>query len=429
MIPTSIKGKLKLIQIFLFTHRGFSVVIITLIFLFSFAGLILINYLTSLASFPNFELTEFQITELENNSIKADISLELSTPSFFDIQIRQIKCKIIDHTQGMEKIIAEGTTESITNIKSNQKVVNISFQFITSDIQNLITRLAEGDNFSLKGELIFLFGFSSSFEIESDKIEVSFFPSLKIIDMHPVYPGNILEITIETFNPHLIDFNLTKISFDVFTPNFGILGTVNMTNLIIATQKSSIDIQFESGESELSWLFEQVLNDGIPTLEVTDFSVTLAIGQNLITISLDDGPNMKNGFEPSLEILGIRNLAIEGSTIAFDIDIGLQGEPLWGYNITPTMGEPWAISFDFSHKLGGDELQVVGNGSSNVTTQVDYHELVEIPISVNIFPIATAELIWIWINQGEIEINLQNGQICLQFYEVKLKISFSHSMN
>ncbi len=429
MISSSIKATVERIREYTSQHKILSVLIILTFVVSSFAGIIFVSFISSVKTVPEFELTEFCITNLELEHIEVNISLEFAIPSQNAFRISQISCDILDTSQADQRIIAQGESKSPIHILSNQKIIsNISFEFTTSNIQELVSRFIEGENFSLTGKILFPYGFSSPFEIRSENMKIGFFPTLSLLNMHPIAPGDILEISLKSTNPHVVPFNITEARFEVLSPEYGLLGDVNFTNLIIPPRVSTLMVQFKSGETELTWLFEQVLNNGTPPLEIVNFTAVLAVETGNIEIEMKVGPQLKStSYESGLEILGIENLDIEGSRFVFDIIIGIKGTQLWGYNITPATEEPWAISFDFAHSLSGDELQVIGNGSSNVTRYINCLESTEVPITVNIFPVAATELILIWIQQQSIEINIRNGHICLQFYEVELKISFSYT--
>ena len=93
----------------------------------------------------------------------------------------------------------------------------------------------------------------------------------------------------------------------------------------------------------------------------------------------------------SLEILDIEAITYSKNLFSFDLILGLRGYPLWGYNLSSNLDSNLSISLDFYHKLLNNEIQLVGNGSSNISVTIQKNALVRVPVHIIVFPYASAE--------------------------------------
>jgi len=233
-----------------------------------------------------------------------------------------------------------------------------------------------------------------------------------------------------SYNPHGISINLTEGGFQLINNEYGIFGNVSLTNVTMTPGNSTFNLLLQAGTEELTWLFEKTLNNGSIQAEITNLNAIVDISGEQINITMEKGPSFTwEGYEPGLQVTDLGNVKIEEEKISFDITIGVLGEPLWGYNITPGCGRPWAISFDFYHKLLDNKIHKVGNGSTNLTININRKELALVSIHINIFKTTAVEMIAVWIRNQAISINIQNGVICLQFYEVRIQTNFTYKLN
>jgi hypothetical protein len=386
-----------------------------------------ISIISPLFEVPDFSLNTFNIKRVDEGSVYADFTFNFSKPMKFEISIKKINIKLYQENGTGKMILAEGyTLESFVIMKNAMVVENISFIFEVPRVDSLLKVLLKEEEIGIMGVIHFPIGLSTPFSYQPKNIGTSILPSIEILEVHPVPPGSILEIIVATYNPHDITLNLTEGTFDLIGSEYGFLGNVSLTEVSIPTKVSNLTLLLQTGTEEMTWIFEKILNNGTLEAEIHNFAAIFWFGGELINTILEEGPSFTWGsYDPGLKVLGISNVSynLGDESISFDVNLGLYGTPLWGYNVTAVDRHPWSISLDFYH-IFEDEVQIVGNGSTNMTVSVNRSEMSPVSVHINIFPFAALEMIYIWITQWNIEIDVQNGYLCMQFYEISLKIGF-----
>lgn len=404
--------------------------IISLIFTSSIAIIVLISVILPLFSIPDFSVNSFNIKSVEEGTVYADFNFNFSTPMKSDIAIKKIKIKLYQENYSEKLILAEGYSLQSFSIKKNEiNIENISFLFEVPIVEDLMEVLLEEEKIGITGTIYFPIGFSIPFSYEPKNIGGDILPSLDILEVHPVPPGSILEILVSLYNPHDITLNLTKSSFDLIEPEYGTLGNVSLPELSIPSKLSNITMQLQTETEVMTWLFEKILNNGSIQAEIQNFEAIFMFGENKVNLSMEKGPNFTWGsFDPSLKISDISNVSTNNvDIISFDVGLNLYGNPLWGYNISAGSGNQSSISLDFFYVIEND-LQIVGNGSTNVTVNIGRNEMADIKIHINILTFAAIEMIFNWITERNIEIDIQNGRLGLQFYDISLDIDFERHL-
>ncbi|MFX0085366.1 MAG: hypothetical protein ACFFAU_06805 [Candidatus Hodarchaeota archaeon] len=410
---------------FVKNHRYLSIFTISVTLALSLAIIGYISIISPLFEVPDFSLNTFNIKKVSEGSVYVDFTFNFSKPLKYEISIKKISIKLYQENDTEKWILAEGhTLESFIIMKNAIIVENISFIFEVQRIDNLLKVLLKEEKIGIMGLLYFPFGFSTSFSYQPKNIGTSILPSFEILEVHPVPPGSILEILVTTYNPHDITLNLTEGSFDLITAEIGFLGTVSLTEVSLPTKISNLTFLLQTNPQEMTWMFERILNNGTLSVEIQNFEAIFWFGGELINIFLEEGPSFIWGsYDPGLKVLGLDNVSYSDEIISFDVSLGLYGYPLWGYNVSAGCGNPWSVSLDFYHILE-EELQIVGNGSTNMTVTINRSEMSSVNVHINIFPFAALEMILIWITEWDINIDIQNGNLCLQFYDVSLQIEF-----
>lgn len=424
--------KKQVLKQFIRENRKIVVILVIALMVTSITVIGFISSLLTSLNIPDFTLKSLRIMEIEDNTIEANFSLEFTEPLGQDLYISKIECKLVQKDDQKEKhILAIGETmKSITLKRETIETTNLIIKFETADLKKLFESLLNGKEIGVEGRIYTTLGISFQFSYQSQELTPNFFPSINIKEIHPIPPGTHLEILAGSTNPHGISFNLTEGEFQLLNNEYGIFGNVSLTNVILTPGNSTFNLLLQAGTEELTWLFERTLNNGTIQAEITNLSAIIDIAGEQINITMKKGPEFSwKGYEPGLQATDVGNVTTEEDKISFDITIGILGEPLWGYNITPGCGSLWAISFDFYHKLLDNKVHKVGNGSTNLTINVNRKELALVSIHINIFKIAAAEMIAVWIWNQKIGIDIQNGEICLQFYEVRIQTNFTYKLN
>jgi len=419
MVENQLRNSLQNILSFSKNHRILSLFIMSLILTSSIATIVLISVILPFFSIPDFSVNSFNIKSVEEGTVYADFNFNFSAPVKSDIAIKKIKIKLYQENYSEKMILAEGYSLQSFSIKKNEIILeNISFLFEVPVIEDLMKVLLEEEKIGITGTIYFPIGFSIPFSYEPKNIGGNILPSLDILEAHPVSPGSILEILVSLDNPHDITLNLTKSSFDLIEPEYGTLGNVSLPELSIPSKSSNITMLLQTETEVMTWMFEKILNNGTIQAEIQNFDAIFMFGEKKVNIAVEKGPNFTWGnFDPSLKVLNISNPSLIDAS--FDVGIAFYGNPLWGYNISAESDGQWSISLDFYHIIE-NERQMVGNGSTNMTVTVNRNEMAFIKVHINVFLFAFAEMILKW----NFEIDIQNGKLGLQFYDVSLEIDF-----
>ncbi len=377
---------------------------------------------------PQFSLSSFIIIRVEKNAIYANFSLNLSEPVESNVIIEQIDCQLYHENSSGKMILAEGKTlNGFTVPKEKDRIENISFKFEVPMIKDLLEVLLEGEKVGLKGRIFFPLRISTAFSYQPKEIGKSLFPNITIIEIHPVPPGSQLEIMVEVYNPHEISLNITEGLFNLYAEEYGLIGNVTLTDVSMTPGQSNIKSYLKADTPELIWMFERILNNGTIQAKIQEFEAILNFAEQNIEVYIEKGPMfLWESYSAPIQVLEVGNINIlRGS---FDISLALLGEPLWGYNITTGCETPWGVSLDFYHKLfSSNEPQIVGNGSTTETVVVNRHGVNSVNIHITVFPSAIAMLI-VWISEQKIDIDIRNGLLCIQFYEVTFQVGFNKTL-
>jgi hypothetical protein len=425
-------NKMRVIKQLMRDYRKAVVILVIALMITSFIVIGLISNLISSLDIPDFTLSSLRIMDIEDNTIHANFSLEFTEALDQDLYISRIECKLVHEDDQEEKLIlAKGETlNPITLNRETIIVTNLIIKFEATNLKNLFESLLNEKEIGIEGKIYTTLDFSFPFNYQAQELDTSLFPNITIKELHPIPPGTHLEIMAGSYNPHGISINLTEGGFQLINNEYGIFGNVSLTNVTMTPGNSTFNLLLQAGTEELTWLFEKTLNNGSIQAEITNLNAIVDISGEQINITMEKGPSFTwEGYEPGLQVTDLGNVKIEEEKISFDITIGVLGEPLWGYNITPGCGRPWAISFDFYHKLLDNKIHKVGNGSTNLTININRKELALVSIHINIFKTTAVEMIAVWIRNQAISINIQNGVICLQFYEVRIQTNFTYKLN
>ena len=398
----------------------------TLIFSIVFIGII--GTLLPLYSLPQFSLSSFLISRVEKDTIYADFSLNLSEPVENNIIIEQIDCQLYHENSSGKLTLAKGKTlYAFTVPKEKNRVENISFKFEVPVLKDLLEALMGGEKIGIKGRIFFPLRFSTAFSYQPQEIGKSLFPNVTIIEIHPVPPGSQLEILVEVHNPHKISLNITEGFFHLFAEEYGFIGNVTITDVSMNPGRSNIKSYLEANTPELIWLFERILNNGTVHANIQNFEAILNFAEQNIDLYIEKGPMfLWQSYSAPIQILDVENISLLHRS--FDISFGLLGEPLWGYNITTGCNTPWGISLDFYHKLiFSNEPRIVGNGSTTETVLVNRRGVNSVNIHITVFPSAL-EMLVVWISEQKIDIDIRNGLLCIQFYEVTFQVGFNKTL-
>ncbi|MHA2328238.1 MAG: hypothetical protein ACXACR_06920, partial [Candidatus Hodarchaeales archaeon] len=386
------------------------------------------NLIFPFYSVPEFTLSSFRIMKVEDNDIYADFSLNFSKPIKNDILINKVNCLLLLENSVESIKLAEGITLSSFIIPKNiTKIENLSFLFIVPDVEMLMEVLLGKEKITITGNIIFPLGIFYPFTLESQEFGDGFFPAISIQELHPVPPGSQLEVLVEVNNPHDISLNISEGQFQLFTSDYGNLGLATLDNISMLPRISNVTLFLESNKSQLTWMFEKILNNGTIQVKMRDLEASFDFAGKKIDIFTNEGPFFTwESFSPSLQIRGVEN--INPFPGEFDLMIGLEGEPLWGYNISYKPENSSGISLDFYHKLlSNPEPQIVGSGTSNSTVLIKRNTQTIITIHVTVDSNAI-QLPLIWLLEGKIEIDIRNGILNLQFYDVLFEVGFSRTL-
>ncbi|MFW9777256.1 MAG: hypothetical protein ACFFE8_00300 [Candidatus Heimdallarchaeota archaeon] len=425
MSRIDLEGKRKRILTVLRQHRVLSASLGIFLVLFSIIAIGILSTIITVGMFPKFVLENFRIVRIENHTVYTDLSFTLLEELDYSVRANKITCTIqTDSTEGnVAQILATGSTiESLIFPKGSIKVENLSFMFDVPDLESLLRVLISDEAIIIQGQIHLEWGLTSPYKIELSGIDVDFFPSISILEIYPIYPGNILHVLVHARNFHGVTLNISSASFQLTSPEFGSFGTAYFENTSIPPGRSNVSLLLHSNASELTWLTERILNNGTIQASIRKFQGEFLFAHENINISVQDGPKFFwDDFTPSLHILGINNINISGGY--FDVNLGFEGQPLWGYNLT-------CITFDFYHQLLNETLgsQIVGRGNFSETILVPRLSLAQIGIRITIIPEKVVEMLIIWTQTREINLDLRNGIICLQFYEVIFEVGFTSSL-
>jgi hypothetical protein len=420
-----LEGKRKRLLSFLHQHRLLSAFLGIFFILSSVIAIGILSAIIAANSFPNFALENFRIVKVENQTVYTDLSFTLSDQLATTVRANHITCTIqSDSSEGqLEEVLAVGSTiESLVVNKGSDRIENLSFVFDVPDLQSLLTVLISDKAIIIQGQIFLDWGLATPYKIQLSGIEVDFFPSISILEIHPIYPGNVLEVLVHTQNLHGIILNITTASFQLVSPEYGRFGTAYFENTSISPGRSNITLLLHANASELTWLTERILNNGTIQASIRQFQGEFQFASEHINISVQDGPKfLWDDFTPSLQIIGVSNINISGGH--FDVDLGFQGQPLWGYNLT-------CVSFDFYHQLLNETLgsQIVGTGNFSENILVPRLSTAQIGIRIIIFPEKVAEMLAIWFQTLEINLDIRNGVLCLQFYEINFTVGFTYTI-
>ncbi|MFW9854109.1 MAG: hypothetical protein ACFFFG_03585 [Candidatus Thorarchaeota archaeon] len=427
MSRIDLEGKRKRILTVLRQHRVLSASLGIFLVVFSIIAIGILSTIITAGMFPKFVLENFRIVRIENHTVYTDLSFILFDKLGYSVRANKITCTIqTDSAEGnTTQILATGSTmESVIFPRGSAKVENLSFMFDVPNLESLLGVLISDEAIIIQGQIYLEWGLTTPYKIELSGIEVDFFPSISILEIHPIYPGNVLEVLVQTQNIHGVTLNITTASFQLTSSEFGSFGTAYFENTSIPPGRSNVSLLLYSNGSELTWLTERILNNGTIQASIREFQGEFLFAHEHINISVQDGPKFFwDDFTPSLHISGINNININTSGGYFDVNLEFEGQPLWGYNLT-------CISFDFYHQLLNETLgsQIVGRGNFSKTIFVPRLSTAQIGIRIMIIPEKVIEMLIVWTQTGKINLDLRNGIICLQFYEVIFEVGFTYAI-
>lgn len=419
------EGRIKRSLLFLRQHRLLSAFLSIFFFLFSILALGILNMAITFNSFPDFALENFRIVKVENHTVYTDLSFSLFEELDYTVRVNQITCVIQSgspNVQPNQELATGRTINSLIVRKGSAKIENLSFIFEVPELESLLTVLISDEAFIIQGRIFLEWGLSIPFRVQLSGIETDFFPSISILEIHPIPPGTALEVLVHTQNFHGITLNITTASFQLISPDYGSFGTAHFNNISIPPGHANVTLRLQSNTSQLAWLTERILKNSTIQAKIELFQGEFLFAGENINIFVQDGPEFFwDDFTPSLQVLGVGNINI--SEGYFDVNLGFQGQPLWGYNLT-------CITFDFYHQLLNKTLgpQIVGTGNFSETVLVPRLSTAKVGIRINIVPLKVAEMLAVWFQTGKINLDIRNGIICLQFYEVTFAVGFTYAI-
>ncbi|MHA1972035.1 MAG: hypothetical protein ACTSW1_03510 [Candidatus Hodarchaeales archaeon] len=386
----------------------------------------LVNFLLPFFSIPSFTFENLIVTDLDETSITIDLSINLSTPVPTTVKVEIITCQLNLVENASKTFIASGKTLKSFLIPKNINIVsNISLKLDFIDVQNFLETLTNNSLIEISGKVFFTGGFSHPFSIVTNTIGEGIIPDFEVLDLHPIPPGNILEANVRFTSPHSIILNITRGTLTLDDKNKCLLGTAILSNASIPQGTTNISLLINMNHSELEWVFEEIINNNTFSAEIINFNLTLRVHTKEFSIFMKKVQTLHLDISTdSLEILDIEAITYSKNLFSFDLILGLRGYPLWGYNLSSNLDSNLSISLDFYHKLLNNEIQLVGNGSSNISVTIQKNALVRVPVHIIVFPYASAEMLIVWLRDHTISINIKNGCINLQMYDTILNIFF-----
>jgi hypothetical protein len=407
-------------------HRTFTVILISIVIALSFISIVLFSIISPFLSLPDFSISSFRITNVDKGVVYADFTFNITSPINNEISIKKIDIELYQEKNHERVLLASGNTLKSFIIKRNETIVNISFIFEVPVIENLLEVMLEEEKVSIVGKVYLSIGFSAPFSYKPENIGISILPSIEIVEAHPVPPGSTLEVLARIYNPHDIILNVTSGTFDLLASEYGFLGNVELTEVNIPPESSNLTLFIHMETEEMTWLFETILNNGTLQAEIQNLEVNLLFGGELFDVFMENGPVFTWGtYDPGLNVQGFDNVSfsIVDNILSFDVNLGLLGMPLWGYNISDGEANGSSLSLDFYSEIGG-KAQIVGNGTTNNSYSVNRNEMTLLNVHINILPIAAVTMILVWISEGNIKIDVRNGVLNLRFYDVTLQVGF-----
>lgn len=407
-------------------HPILSMILISVIIASSLIAIGLFTILSPLFSIPDFSLSSFRITDVDEGFVYADFSFNFTTPIKNEISIKKIEIELYQVNSQEKEILASGNTLKPFVIEQNEIIKeNISFIFEVPVVGNLLEVLLEEEKIGIIGRAYFPLGISAPFSYQPENIGISILPSIEILEVHPIPPGSTLEILVSIYNPHDIILNVTSGMFDLIASEYGLLGNVTLTEAIIPPQSSNLTIFIHMETEEMTWLVETILNNNTLQAEIQNLEVILLFGGEYIDVYMEDGPGFTwENYNSSLDVQGTENEDYTDGIFSFDLKLGLLGMPLWGYNISSGGINGFSLSFEFYYEIGGVPINV-GNGSTNTTYIINRNEMTVLDVHINVYDEFPALIMSIvWFSGGSLEIDVRNGLLNLIFYEVLLQVDF-----
>ncbi|MHA1228294.1 MAG: hypothetical protein ACTSR2_02745 [Candidatus Hodarchaeales archaeon] len=428
-ILVSLKDK---ISQFSFKQRKFAVFVIILSFSLTLVLMTLVNFLVPFFAIPSFSFDDMKVTDLDETSMTVDFTINLSKPVLNTIKVELITCQLNYESNGSTVFLGSGKTLKSFLIPRNTQIIsNVSLKFNFIDVKDFLETLANRSMIEFTGKVYFTGGFSHSFTIETSSIGENILPDFDLMDIHPIPPGNRLEANVRLVSPHTIILNITKGKFDLRDKARGLLGTAEFYNVDIPQGTTIVSLYLNMNQTELEWMFEEILNNNTFSPEIQNLNLTLRVKDREFSLFMKEGSTLDLDMNTkSLEILGVESISysLSENIFSFDLILGLRGYPLWGYNLTNNVDSNLSVYLDFYHKLLNQELQLVGNGSSNKSVSISKDALVRVPVHIIVFPFASAEMTVVWLRDQTISINIKNGLINLEMYDFILNISFERQI-
>ena len=426
--PLIIRGK-KISQLLLKKRRlfGFITVLVGILLLMVFSIV-----LTPYFSIPQFIFEEIRITRIDDNSLDLKLNLNFTSAVKQTINIEKVTCKLTHTVEKASIILTTGNTLSSFTIKKNTVILeNINFRFTLNSLETFLEALINKSAIEITGRVYLTSFFSIPFKYESYSLGEDFFPSFSLIHLHPLPPGTLLVTEMELNNPHSIDLNILNGSFNLEDEQYGFLGSAILPSTIIKPGLTNNSFTLNMNQSELQWMFEQILNDKPLNPKVQKLHLTLKINQKTVELLVEEGPDFKIGLSPNIfyiKEISSPTYSLNENIFTFDLTLGLLGDPLWGYNLTAVRNTTWTVILDFYHYLLDGEIGHVGNGSTTLKSTINYFEETNITVKIVVFPFVAGEMILVWLRDQEISINIQNGTIGIQMYEIILEVSFNKNL-
>lgn len=407
-------------------HPILSMVLISVIIASSLITIGIFTIISPLFSIPDFSLSSFRITNVDEGFVYADFTFNFTTPINNEISIKKIEIELYQENEQEKEILASGNTLKPFVIERNVIIKeNISFIFEVPVVENLLEVLLEEQKVGIIGRVHFPLSISVPFSYQPENIGISILPSIEILEVHPIPPGSTLEILARISNPHDIILNVTSGMFDLIASEYGLLGNVTLTEAKIPPKSSNLTLFIHMETEEMTWLIETILNNGTLQAEIQNLEAILLFGGEYVDVFMEDGPVFTWGnYNPILNVQGIHNEDYSDGIFSFDVKLGLLGMPLWGYNISSGATNGSSLTFDFYYEIGGVPRNV-GNGITNETSIINRNEMTLLNIHINVYDELTAVIMsLVWISGGNIVIDVRNGLLNLIFYDVSLQVGF-----
>ncbi|WP_455140190.1 hypothetical protein [Candidatus Hodarchaeum mangrovi] len=406
---------------------GFITVLVGILLLMVF-----IIVLTPYLSIPQFLFEEVRITRIDDNSLDLKLNLNFTSVVKQTVKIEKVTCKLT-HMVGKNSILlTTGNSLSSFTIKRNTVILeNISFSFTLNSLETFLEAIINKSAIEITGRVYFTSFFSIPFRYESCSLGEDFFPSFTLIHLHPLSPGNRLATEMKLNNPHNIDLNILNGSFNLVEESYGFLGSAILPDINLTPGLTQISFILNINQSGLKWMFEQILNDRPFNPKVQKLNLILKVNINTLDLMVEEGPDFKIGLPANIfyvKEISSPIYSLSENIFSFDLTLGLLGDPLWGYNLTTIGNSTWSVVLDFYHYLLDGEIGHVGNGSTNLKTTINYFEETNITVKIVVFPFVAGEMIFVWLRDQQISINIKNGIIGIQMYEIILEVHFNKNL-